>query len=81
MRNEKKEIIHRRIYPNDVTYLQKCRYPYIQNHVEGIDENVKDNNIINNNINTHTVSKEKYLDNVFLYEIWMYRIIKFVWRK
>ena len=60
MRNEKKEIICRRIFPNDV--------PYILKNQEGIDERVKDNNIIDNNINTHTVSKEKFNENVFLYD-------------
>lgn len=68
IRNEKQEIIQRKIYPNDVPYLLNNRYPYILNNQEGIDEKVKENNINYNNINTHTVSKEKFLDNVYLYD-------------
>ena len=68
MRNEKKEIICRRIFPNDVPYRLNNQYPYILKNQEGIDEKVKDNNIIDNNINTHTVSKEKFNENVFLYD-------------
>ena len=68
IRNEKQEIIQRKIYPNDVPYLLNNRYPYILNSQEGIDEKVKENNINYNNINTHTVSKEKFLDNVYLYD-------------
>lgn len=68
MRNEKKEIICRRIFPNGVPYRLNNQYPYILKNQEGIDEKVKDNNIIDNNINTHTVSKEKFNENVFLYD-------------
>ena len=68
MRNEKKEIICRRIFPNDVPYRLNNQYPYILKNQEGIDEKVKDNNIIDNNINTHTVSKEIFLENVYLYD-------------
>lgn len=68
IRNEKQEIIQRKIYPNDVPYLLNNRYPYILNNQEGIDEKVKENNINYNNINTHTVSKEKFLENVYLYD-------------
>lgn len=68
IRNEKQEIIQRKIYPNDVPYLLNNRYPYILNNQEGIDEKVKENNINYNNINTHTVSKEKFNENVFLYD-------------
>ena len=68
IRNEKQEVIQRKIYPNDVPYLLNNRYPYILNSQEGIDEKVKGNNINYNNINTHTVSKEKFLDNVYLYD-------------
>lgn len=67
IRNENKEIIQRKIYPNDIPYLLNNRYPYVLNGQEGIDEKVKENNINYNNINTHTVSKEKYLENVYLY--------------
>ena len=68
IRNEKQEVIQRKIYPNDVPYLLNNRSPYILNSQEGIDEKVKRNNINYNNINTHTVSKEKFLDNVYLYD-------------
>ena len=68
IRNENKEIIQRKIYPNDIPYLLNNRYPYILNGQEGIDEKVKENNINYNNINTHTVSKEKFLENVYLYD-------------
>ena len=68
MRNEKKEIICRRTFPNDVPYRLNNQYPYILKNQEGIDEKVKDNNIIDNNINTHTVRKEKFNENVFLYD-------------
>ena len=68
IRNENKEIIQRKIYPNDIPYLLNNRYPYVLNGQEGIDEKVKENNINYNNINTHTVSKEKFLENVYLYD-------------
>lgn len=68
IRNEKQEIIQRKIYPNDVPYLLNNRYPYLLDNQEGIDEKVKGNNINYNNINTHTVSKKKFLDNVYLYD-------------
>lgn len=68
IRNENKEIIQRKIYPNDIPYLLNNRYPYVLNGQEGIDEKVKENNINYNNINTHTVSKEIYLENVYLYD-------------
>ena len=68
IRNENKEIIQRKIYPNDIPYLLNNRYPYVLNGQEGIDEKVKENNINYNNINTHTVSKEIFLENVYLYD-------------
>ena len=68
IRNENKEIIQRKIYPNDIPYLLNNRYPYVLNNQEGIDEKVKENNINYNNINTHTVSKEIFLENVYLYD-------------
>ena len=63
MRNEKKEIICRRIFPNDVPYRLNNQYPYILKNQEGIDEKVKDNNIIDNNINN------KKIDRLFNYII------------
>ena len=60
MRNEKKEIICRRIFPNDVPYRLNNQYPYILKNQEGIDEKVKDNNIIDNNINNNNSINQSY---------------------
>lgn len=68
IRNDKQEIITRRIYPNDVPYLAKNHYPYTLKNQQGSDEKVEDNNINYNNINTHIVSKEKFLENIYLYD-------------
>lgn len=68
IRNEKQEIIQRKIYPNDVPYVLNNTYPYIPKNTQGIDQNSKDNNIRNNNINTHTVFKKNYAEKVNLYE-------------
>jgi len=67
-RNESKEVINRKIYPNDVPYRLNNQYPYILNNQKGIDRNVKDNNIKDNNIITLTVGKKNYADKVSLYE-------------
>lgn len=48
IRNGKKEIEERRIYINDVPYIQKNTYPYVSKSTYPIDEKVKDNNINNN---------------------------------
>ena len=73
MRNEKKEIICRRIFPNDVPYRLNNQYPYILKNQEGIDEKVKDNNIIDNNINNkidrlfnYIIDKENEIPNEFI---------------
>ena len=76
IRNEKKEIICRKIYPNDVPYRLNNQYPYILKKQEGIDEKVKENNIIDNNINTHTVRKEKFEENVYLYDYEYKRLLE-----
>lgn len=68
IRNEKNEIIQRRIYPNDVPLRLNNQYPYRIKNQEGIDQKVKDNNINNNNINTHIAFKEKFNENVTLYD-------------
>lgn len=68
LRNEKQEIIQRKIYPNDVPYTLNNGYPSPVNYREGIHQNIEDNNIINNNINTHIVSKQKYAERVYLYD-------------
>lgn len=68
LRDEKMEIIQRKIYPNDTPYVLNNTYPYVQKCKQGMYQNSKENNINNNTINTHTVVKEKYNENVFLYE-------------
>lgn len=49
IRNEKKEIIERRIYILDTPYTQNNQYPYMQNGIYPICKKSKDN-IINNNM-------------------------------
>lgn len=67
IRNDKQEIIQRRIYINDIPYNFYKEYPYTISKEEGIPQKLKENNIINNNIKTHTLSKIQYQDKVFLY--------------
>lgn len=67
-RNENKEIINRKIFPNDVPYRLNNLYPYSSKCQGGIDEKVKENNIKDNNINTYIVAKQNYADNVLLYD-------------
>lgn len=68
IRNDKQEIIQRRIYINDVPYTLNNGYPYTSNNGEGIHQIMEDNNIITNNINTHTQQKKIYNQNVYLYD-------------
>lgn len=49
IRNDKKEIIERRIYINDTPYMQNCTYPYTQNSTYPMCKKSKDN-IININM-------------------------------
>lgn len=67
IRNDKQEIIQRRIYINDIPYNFYKEYPYTKKEEEGIPQKWEENNIINNNISTHTLSKTEYQDKVFLY--------------
>lgn len=67
IRNDKQEIIQRRIYINDIPYNFYKEYLYTINKEEGILQKSKENNIINNKIKTHTLSKIEYQDKVFLY--------------
>ena len=67
IRNDKQEIIQRRIYINDIPYNFYKEYPYTINKEESILQKSKVNKIINNNIKTHTLSKIEYQDKVFLY--------------
>lgn len=48
IRNGKKEIEERRIYINDIPYIQKNTYPYVSKSTYPIDEKVQENNINNN---------------------------------
>ncbi|MCI8640781.1 MAG: helix-turn-helix domain-containing protein [Clostridia bacterium] len=68
IRNDKQEIIQRRIYINDIPYNFYKEYPYTINKEECILQKSKENNIMNNNIKTHTLSKIQYQDRVFLYD-------------
>lgn len=68
IRNDKKEVIQRRIYINDAPYTLNNRYPYTLNNDQSIHQKIEENNIITNNISTHTQQKKTYLNNVFLYE-------------
>lgn len=68
IRNEQKEVISRKIYPNDTPYRINIQYPYSTKIQEGIGQKSKENNISINNINTYTVAKQNYADNVSLYE-------------
>ena len=68
LRNEKKEFLMRKIYPNNIPYRINILYPHRTNIGEGIGQISEDNNINNNNINTFTVEKKKYAERVYLYE-------------
>ena len=67
IRNDKQEIIQRRIYIKDIPYHFYKEYPYAKRKREGILQKWEENNIINNNISTHTLSKIEYQDKVSLY--------------
>lgn len=51
IKNDKGEIIQRRIYPNDTPYTINRTYPYAINRTEGMSQKGQYNNIIDNNIN------------------------------
>lgn len=68
IRNDKKEIIQRRIYINDSPYTLKNGHPSTLNNENSIHQKIEDNNIINNNIITHIEQKKLFLKNVYLYE-------------
>lgn len=68
IRNERKEIIERRIYIKDTPYMQNCVYPYTQNNQYPIRKKSKDNNINNNKIDSlfnYIIKKEKQIPNEF----------------
>lgn len=69
IRNERKEIIERRIYIKDTPYMQNCVYPYTQNNQYPIRKKSKDNNINNNmlvSLYNYIIKKEKQIPNEFI---------------
>lgn len=61
IRNEKMEIIQRRIYPNDTPYAINRTYPYTTNRTEGMSQKGQDNNISINKIDrlfNYIINKE-----------------------
>ena len=57
IKNDKLEIIQRRIYPNDVPYTINRTYPYSINGTEGMSQKGQYNNISNNNINNYKIDR------------------------
>ena len=57
IKNEKGEIIQRRIYPNDTPYTINRTYPYSINGTEGMSQKGQYNNIIDNNINNNKIDR------------------------
>ena len=69
IRNDKKEIIERRIYIKDTPYMQNCIYPYTQNNQYPIRKKSKDNNINNNKIDRlfyYILDEEKEIPEEFI---------------
>ena len=56
IKNDKGEIIQRRIYPNDTPYTTNRIYPYSIDRTEGMSQKGQYNNIIDNNINNNILS-------------------------
>ena len=56
IKNDKGEIIQRRIYPNDTPYTINRTYPYSIDRTEGMSQKGQYNNIIDNNINNNILS-------------------------
>lgn len=65
IRNERKEIIERRIYIKDTPYMQNCIYPYTQNNQYPIRKKSKDNNMLVSLYN-YIIKKEKQIPNEFV---------------
>lgn len=57
IKNDKGEIIQRRIYPNDTPYTINRTYPYAIDRTEGISQKGQYNNIIDNNINNYKIDR------------------------
>lgn len=74
IKNDKNEIIQRRIYPNDVPYAINRTYPYGINKTEGMSRKGQYNNISINNINkdkidrlfNYIIDKEKEIPKEFI---------------
>lgn len=74
IKNDKGEIIQRRIYPNDTPYTINRTYPYSIDRTEGMSQKGQYNNIIDNNINNnkidrlfnYIIDKEKEIPNEFI---------------
>lgn len=69
IRNDKKEIIERRIYIKDTPYMQNCIYPYVQKNQYPIRKKSKDNNINNNmlvSLYNYIIKKEEKIPNEFI---------------
>ena len=60
IRNDKGEIIQRRIYPNDTPYTINRTYPYSIERTEGMSPKGQYNNIIDNNINNNKIDRLFY---------------------
>lgn len=68
VRNEKNEIIRRRIYPNDTPYTINKTYPYSINTTEGMSQKPQDNIISINKIDrlfNYIIKKEKQIPKEF----------------
>ena len=68
IRNEKKEILERRIYVVDNPYVQNNQYPYVQNSAYPICKKSKDNIINNNMLDSffnYIINKEKQIPKEF----------------
>jgi len=63
IKNDKGEIIQRKIYPNDTPYSINRTYPYSTFRTEGMSQKRQYNNIIDNNININKI------DRLFIYII------------
>lgn len=69
IRNDKKEIIERRIYIKDTPYMQNCIYPYVQKNQYPIRKKSKDNNININMLDSlfnYIIKKEKQISKEFV---------------
>ena len=68
IRNDKKEIVERRIYVVDNPYMQNNQYPYVQNSTYPICKKSKDNIINNNMLDSFfkfIINKEKQIPKEF----------------